>query len=218
MERGKKNLIIAIMLNALTVLFEILGLILSLRRRGVMAFLFYTELSNYFTLVISLLFVVFGIIALKNNRKIYNWILKLRYASTVCLIFTFMVVLCVLVPISPSEFGFYFFGDSNLYQHLFCPILTTVSFLCFERKGKLERKTILWGVFPTLFYGLVLISLNFCKIIVGPYPFFYVYDMPWYVIVLLLAGIFSLAFFISWLTKAIYNRGNKKLIREYKVI
>ena len=210
MSKINKKLLISIILNLLIVVFEIIGVVLSIRRRGVEAFLFYTELVNYLTLVISLIYVIFGFVALKKNTKTANWLHNLRYASTVCLILTFMVVLCILVPITPSEFGFYFFGDSNLYQHFLCPILAIVSFMFFESERKLNKKTILFGIFPTLIYGLILISLNLCKVLVGPYPFFYVYDMPWYATTLLLAGIFTLAFFISWLALFVHNRQFKR--------
>jgi hypothetical protein len=209
MTKSNKKLLISIILNLLIVGFEIIGAILSLKRRGIEAFLFYTELTNYITLIISSIYVVLGIIALKNSSSTPNWLNKTRYASTVGLILTFMVVLCILVPITPSEFGFYLFGDSNLYQHFICPILAVVSYLFFENNNKLKKTTLWYGVFPTLMYGLILISLNACKIIVGPYPFFYVYDFPWYVTTLLLSGILTLTFFVSWMVLTVYNKHNK---------
>ena len=211
MAKNNKKLLISVILNFLIVLFEIVGVVLSLKRRGVEAFLYYTELTNYLTLLISLLYVIVGIIVLKNNSKIPSWLINIRYASTVGLILTFMVVLCILVPLTPSEFVFYFFGDSNLYQHFICPILAVISFIFFERFAAIKKTVIWYGVFPTLIYGLILISLNACKIIIGPYPFFFVYDFPWYITVLLLSGILSLTLFISWIVIVICNKLSKKL-------
>lgn len=209
--KSNKKLLVSIILNFVIVALEVIGAILSIKRRGVSAFLFYTELTNYLTLLISLAYGIIGIVVLKNNRKIPSWLASVRYASTVGLVLTFMVVLCILVPLTPSEFTFYFFGDSNLYQHFLCPILSVVSFMWFERGILLSKYSLCYGVFPTLTYGLVMISLNVCKILEGPYPFFLVYEMPWYITVLLLSGILTLTLFTSWIVLKIYNKISKKI-------
>ena len=71
MTKTNKRLLISVILNFLIVIFEAVGVFLSLRRRGVEAFLFYTELTNYLTLIISLIYVVFGIVVLKNQENLH---------------------------------------------------------------------------------------------------------------------------------------------------
>ena len=66
---------------------------------------------------------------------------------------------------------------------------------------------------PTLIYGVVLIILNIAKVVVGPYPFFYVYDMPWYASILCLLGILlavvSIAIGIYYLHNIVHIKNDK---------
>lgn len=204
---------LSLITNAIIVVLEIVGLILSLKRRGLSAFIFYTELSNYLTLIVSFTFCIYLIISIKNSKALPFGIYIFRFICTLQLTITLITVLVVLIPINPNSFLFLLFKDSNLFQHLLCPILSIMSFLFFEEHKKLHLKSILLSLTPTFTYGIVLIILNLLKVIKGPYPFFYLYSMPWYICCLFLLGVFIIVISICLLLNLLKNviqRHNKK--------
>ena len=202
-----KQLTIAFVFNLIIVGLEIIGLVLSVNRHGIKVFCFYTENSNYFALIVSF---VFCISYLFNKTTIKTWLIAIRFISTVCLTITLIIVLCVLVPMYPSNFVLWMFKTSNLYQHLLCPVLSIVSFLWFEPKIRLKKNIIIFALIPTIIYGCACIILNLLKIITGPYPFFYVYALPWYVTVCSLFGVLTIAILITIIIFYVHNKPFKK--------
>lgn len=200
-----KKFVWAFCFNFLIVVFEILGLIFSVQKHGIRVFKYYTENSNYFTLLVSIVFCVACIFAIKNKTKIPAWIIKLRFVSTICLTITYVVVTLVLIPLYPASFIYMMFGDSNLYQHLLCPILSIISFLFFESTTIISKQFVFLALIPTLTYGIISIILNLLNIMAGPYPFFYVYDIPWFVIILSILGILLLSVVISYVLYKSFN-------------
>lgn len=211
---GKRKLIVDLVLNILIVGLEVVGLVLSVRRHGIKVFQFYTENSNYFALIVSVIFCIVGIIALIRNRKVSYWIFVLRYIATVCLTLTLIIVLFVLIPMYPDTVNFILFYDSNLYQHLICPILSIFSFLFFEKEYVLSKKSIVLGVIPTVVYGVICVILNVFNIIIGPYPFFFVHLIPWYYLILWYIGLLLLCvILIAIILYTFHSRRRKKLKR-----
>ena len=93
--RYNTKLKFALVINLAIVLLEIVGLILSVQRHGTGVFMFYTENSNYFALIVSIIFSVFACMELKQRKTIPKWVKVLRHTTTVCLSITFLVVLFV---------------------------------------------------------------------------------------------------------------------------
>ena len=186
----KSKLKIAVVFNLAIVVFEIVALVLSLKRRGWQVLLFFTQISNYFSLVSSIIFVTKAAASLKtNNSKPKTWVHVLRFVSTCLLMVTFLMVIFVLIPFMPQNAIFWLFGNSNLFQHTICPILSVVSFLTFENTESLSKKSLFFAILPTVLYGAVMLTLNLLKLVTGPYPFFYVYEFAWFVSVPWLGGI-----------------------------
>ena len=75
----KKN--IAILLNLLIVVFEIIAIFQIIDIKGSMNFSFYTDDSNLLALFTSLAFVFYSI----RNKKIPDWLKLLKLTSTICL-------------------------------------------------------------------------------------------------------------------------------------
>lgn len=199
----------ALVINLIIIVLEIVGVVLSVRRHGVKVFHFYTENSNYFALLVSFVFCVHCIVALLRKTRIKKWILLLRYVSTVCLVITLIIVLLVLIPMFPSTATFMLWRDSNLYQHTLCPLLSVTSFFVFERQDKLPKYALFIGMLPTIFYGVVCIILNILKVMMGPYPFFYVYVLPWYITLSSILVVFLVAIMIVCIIYFLYNRWQK---------
>ena len=206
---NNKKIILAFVTNIIIVLLEIFGLILSVKRHGLKVFHYYTENSNYLTLIISLIFCINCIYSLISKKQINTTIIILRFISTTCLTITLLVVLFILIPMFPNTAIFMLFRDSNLYQHTLCPLISIISFLFFENDFKLNKKSIFLATLPTIVYGLIFITLNLFKVVIGPYPFFYVYEIPWYSSIMWLSIILFGSIIISIVLFAIYNRHSK---------
>lgn len=204
MTKNKKS-IIALILNCIIVLLEIIGAILSLQRHGWNAFMYYTEISNYLTLFISVLFVIWGITSITKHTHIPHTITILRYISTTILSITIIVVIGVLIPLRPQNTLFMLFGNSNLYQHLLCPVLSAVSFFIFEKDNKLLNRNICYALIPTILYGITMLILNFLMVVKGPYPFLLVYDFPTHKLIVTLIVVLAISTLISWLSLKIFN-------------
>lgn len=214
---SKRKLIFALISNFIIIVLEIIGVVLSIKRHSIYVFLFYTENTNYLALVISIIYCIGCLIALKNNTNIAKWIHILRYMVTMCLTLTFVIVICILIPFKPNFWLFMLFQDSNLYQHLLCPVISVISFLFFESQIKLNKKHIFYSLIPTIIYGVIFLVLNILKIIEGPYPFFYVYSMAWYSALLSLLGVATICFCIALLLYWIHNKifKNAKISTNY---
>ncbi len=181
---------------------------LSILRHGVMVFVFYTEISNYFALVVSLVYCVFGLCLLKKHLAPPNWLVTLRYSATIMLFITFIVSLCVIIPFRPSMTAYMLVEGSSPFHHVLCPIFSVISFFSFERGQTLSKKSIFFALIPTIIYGVTLIILNLAKAIEGPYPFFYFYKVAWW---FSLGGVLLVAF-ISIGTAILFRFFHNKLI------
>lgn len=195
----KKSIVTSLFFNLVLVILEIVGLVLSVQRHGINVFIFYTENSNYFALLVSLIFCVGAIIAIKKKSELPNWINILRFVATVCLSITFIVSFFVIIPFKPSMWRYMLYKGSSLYQHLLCPILSIISFLFFEYKRELSKSAIFYALIPTLIYGIICVILNLTKVIVGPYPFFYFYQIPWYLSTLSIFGVVFISLTVAYI-------------------
>ncbi|MBE6529639.1 MAG: hypothetical protein E7680_03430 [Ruminococcaceae bacterium] len=84
---------------------------------------------------------------------------------------------------------------------MLCPILSFVSLLLFEDTPK-QKGAALIAIVPTLLYAGLAVALNFARIWYGPYPFFHVYEQPWWQSILyavvILPGAYIVAFFLHF--------------------
>ena len=142
--------------NSILILLELIGLFLSAKRAGWTLFRFYTQISNIIALLSSVLFLLTG-----GNAA---W---LRFLGTSMLIMTFFVTLLILVPMG-AGFQKMMLTNSGLYHHTLCPVLSAVSYILWERHSSV------WfaPVILTFIYGMVMLYLNWCGKVDGPYPFF----------------------------------------------
>ena len=109
----------ATLANIAVIIFEILGLRISIASRGWKIFAFYTQVSNLITLASSVAFLVAGPAAA-----------PLRYLSSCMLTMTFLVTLFVLVPMG-GGFNQLMLSGNGLYHHTLCPL--TMLYLNYRR-------------------------------------------------------------------------------------
>ena len=146
----------AIAINSIIIVLELIGLVLCGRRGGWKILQYYTFLSNLIALLSSVLFLLAGEKA--------AW---LRYAATCLLTMTFLVTLCILVPMG-AGFKTMMLTDSGLYYHTLCPILSALSYLLWEGHASAWYLPVVF----TFVYGMVMLYLNWKGTVDGPYPFF----------------------------------------------
>jgi hypothetical protein len=178
-----KKKYILLFLNIAIIVLELIAFYLSYLMHGISFFMFYTEDSNLFALIVAILYVIY---LLKGN--IPNWLKKLKYIATGGLLLTFLVVIFILSPsYGPEGYYFMLLSGSMLYQHLLCPIISFISYFFFEPRIRLTNKDVIFAMLPTFVYASIIIVLNILKIIVGPYPFLMVYKQSIYMSILWLS-------------------------------
>lgn len=204
----------AVIMNSLIIVLEIIGLIMSSIEHGFGMFQFYTQDSNYLLLISCVIYVIYGIIHLKKGKEIPNFVKYLKYTATVCVTLTFVVVVVVLVPMSGfSYFIPMLFYGTMLYHHFLCPVLAIITFLLFEVANRYRFKDLFLVMIPTFIYEVIIIILNICKVIKGPYPFLYVYEQPFYMSIIWVIVIPGIAFLFAYIYMIINNKIVNKQIQ-----
>ena len=166
-------------------ILEIKGLSISLPQRRWGALAFYTQLSNIVTAISVLLLVILG-------QK--YWITTIRYLSTCMLVMTFLITICVLIPMGGDPKKLLWTGN-GLYHHILCPVISTISYIFLE--NHVVQKMIWIPVLVTLCYGLVMLYLNATNKFDGPYPFFRVHNQTkrvtiiWIIVLLIIITVIS---------------------------
>lgn len=177
----------AVIANICIIGLEIIGLSKSISGRGLKIFAFYTQVSNIITLISSILFLVTG-----------GQTAPVRYLSTCMLVMTFLITLCVLVPMG-GGFRNLMLSGNGLYHHTLCPIISVLSYIFWEPHGG----SILLPMIVTTVYGLILLFLNGLRLFDGPYPFFRVHNQSKAATVLWTAALICLIGVISAVIKII---------------
>lgn len=163
-------------LNLIIICAEACSLIGVFARYGVKSFAYYTNLSNFLAFFASSVCSVCLVKMLFFGGKLPSFAVKLKFFAVTSLAVTVGVVAFALLPVLLCSSGGITNGSvkitvSSIFLHFVCPLLAFVSFVAFERT-KLSFSLVVFAALPTLFYGLVMLFLNFSGIIVGPYPFF----------------------------------------------
>ena len=112
--------------NALIILLEILAFRISIAERHWKIFAYYTQISNLITLLSSMAFLLFG--------GTSSW---LRYLSSCMLTMTFLITICVLVPMG-GGFRTLMLSGNGLFHHTLCPVISILSYIIWEPHSTLS--------------------------------------------------------------------------------
>ena len=169
--------------NVLIIILEIIGLVISIKALGGKVFQYYTQDSNLFLLLTSIIY----LITYKNkDRKLIS---KLKYGATVSVLITFLVVITILKPTMGLSYHWLLLEDANLFYHTACPILAVITFLFFDKVEVKGFKDNIYALIFTFIYTVIFVILNLLKIVEGPYSFLLVYKNPiwqtimWFIII-----------------------------------
>ena len=200
MNRFKTTL--AIIINLAVFILSTVGNYIAYSRNGNNTFYYYTQLSNIFLAVASLIYAFFLFKELKDkDYRMPQFIRIIKYMATSIITVTFFIVMTVLAPMALPD-GIdaaihVIVGGSCLYQHLFSPVLSIASFIFLEGNEKYTVKDNILAIIPTLAYAIILVYINIVKIFDGPYPFLRVHNQPvwasaaWFVVILSIAYVLA---------------------------
>ena len=148
--------------NIILIILELIGLYIVWKACRWGIFIFYTQLSNIVTLASSAAFVI-------DRGSAFT--VGLRYLSTVMLTMTVLISLSVLIPMGFSLKRMMLVGE-GLIHHTLCPAISITSYILWE------QHSVQWlvPVAVTFIYGVIMLCLNYKRVIEGPYPFFKVHE------------------------------------------
>ena len=161
---------VALILNVLLIIFEIIGFIITYNTNDPLSPAYYTEDSNFICLVSSIMFVLYYLSGKSATKTLHLF----RFTATLNLVLTFFITLFIL----SNDYGLYEMMIHNefLIFHTLCPIISLISYLFFEKYRSHKNNIMFKAPIFTFVYGLIMFLLNFLKVMDGPYSFFQVYE------------------------------------------
>ena len=199
-----------IILNAVIVIFTVIGIILmltskaeegALQSSGFENFKFYTVLTNVFCGIVASVFLVFKLL-----KKVTEKIRALKLAAVVGVAITFAVVAFMFGPL----YGFLqFYKRGNLYFHLLLPVTAMIEFIVVRRK-KMPFRYAVYAAVPTLLYAIGYLLNILINGIGGAWPdtndFYGFLNWGWPVGIAIFMGIPLTAFGVALIFRAVSNK------------
>ncbi len=177
----RKNLVVQLMYRVVLSCVSFLACLLTLRvfyvGQGPRAFdwtilEYYTNLSNYCVLVVSLVITTeTARRVLRGEREGYSRTWRTFHFMTVVMILvTFLVVIFLLQP--PTEVD-YWINLGNMSYHCVAPLLFVFDYILFTEKGTLSVFAPLYSLIPPLIYVGYIFILGAAGIPGFQYPYFF---------------------------------------------
>lgn len=172
----KPLLCVSLILNLILVACEIWTFFKLRRKTDIIKY--YTYLQNFLALVVSAVFSVYLVIALFGSGTVPEFVRGLRYIATCGLVATTFIYVVFLSGNRQNVMGEQDFIASfspkaaNFILHYFCPAVSLLSFLVFERQLPLTQGQ--WtglAAIPSCLYWVVYLILSAAKLWKEPYDF-----------------------------------------------
>lgn len=171
-------------LKALVLFTGILSFILGLRSMGGGSsayFLFYTNLSGIWTMLMSAALLILECRALESGASLQlpSWLHALRFSMAAGVLMTFAGFSLLLVPKVPLS---YLSSPANLLAHNLLPLLAALDFILFPHGDALRRPVAQGLLMPFLYLlfagALMLTGVSFAG---SPAPYFFlnVWENGW---------------------------------------
>jgi len=158
-------LYISLILNIIIIIYEILTL--SKIKKKINIIKYYTFLQNFLSLIISIIFSIYLIITILSKEIIPEFIKGMRYISTCGLTATMFIFTAFLSTkkqnlLSKEDFISNFNPKkANFILHYFCPIISLLSFILFERQLILiDPKWTGYAAIPSCLYWIIYLILS----------------------------------------------------------
>ena len=194
---------IALILNIAAFVLGAVGIIVRVARNIPDFWLYYTQLSNVAAVISSAIYIAFRN---SRNEKLRAWVRGIRYLSACALTMTFMVVMCIFVPLGTPETTARLLGHVNGFlHHLVCPVVSVASYIVFEEGVKAKRAFFIpFGA--TAVYAFTVYTLNYFYLAPAPYPFFEVHEHPVWELTAWFFGLMLLVAGIAFVIKRANNK------------
>lgn len=142
---------------------------------GTVCFRYFTIDSNILCALMCIPVLICGMKSLNvEGYEVPEWVLSGKHMGTSAVTLTFLVVMLYLGP--TAGYGFMFAG-SNLYLHLFCPLLAILSYIFSEPDRREVKRGALLGTLPTFIYAVIyLIMVIFIGESNGGWEDFYTFN------------------------------------------
>lgn len=169
-------LLISLILNFIIILCEFYTLSRIKNKKDILKY--YTYLQNLLALITSVIFIVCLLLAIFLNEVIPETVKGFRYVTTCGLITTMYVYIIFLSKndknvLSENDFiGNFNPKIANFILHYFCPLISLVSFVIFERQIDLNSPE--WTGYvaiPSSLYWTLYLILTTAKLWDEPYHF-----------------------------------------------
>ncbi len=207
--RHRLRLSLLLLADAAMLCMEIWALRIAWRDSGVSMLRYFTNESNLLALAVC---GIDGLVTAwtmwRGREKRPAWAKLLRYITASCLLLTFLVTLCISVPMNSGgtwssfwdAFAGFMLQETYLCLHTLCPVVLFFSFALLEPSPPLSRRHTLLPALLVLGYGIVTLCLVGIGRYEAPYPFLNVHGQSIYATVLWCVGLFGFAWCISLAT------------------
>lgn len=162
MKKQKTSLILNL-INIAFILFATLAMMFRFKfmkgeellvSENINVFKFFTVDSNILLLIVSIIYVIYLILLLKQKIEVIpKWVFILKIIGTVQVGITMVVTVCFLTFITGSKW-LSLFMNSNLFFHLLCPTIAFVSLIGFEHDHQTTFKELLFSLIPLGLYSI----------------------------------------------------------------
>ncbi len=198
---------IALVLNIAALIAGVVGIVFRIVRNFDDFFLYYTQLSNVAAVISSAMYIIFFN---SDNERVRAFVRGARYLGACGLTLTFIVVMCVFLPVGGADAAGKLLATINgILHHSVCPVLSIVSYLFFE-EGVRSRKAVLIPIVATAVYAFTLYTLNFLRLAKAPYPFFEVYEHEIFELILWFVGMILLTVGIAVAVRLVNLKVSRK--------
>lgn len=162
MEKRKLNALISLIMNSVLILMEIVVVTFAFTVpnfkgdvQGFTAFRYFTIDSNVLCGIVAILLVEYDSLILKGRKdRLPKYAVLLKFVVTVMITITFLTVICWLAPVQGFD---RMYGGISSCTHLLAPLVTMISFFCFEYERDDTNLFIesLWGMIPVTIYAVI---------------------------------------------------------------
>ena len=166
----------------------------------------FTNLSNIYMGIVSLLIFIFTLINIKKDYRLPKWLRIIQLSAGVGVMLTFLVVILFLVPTQVRNWTDFInmYKNDMFFFHFLNPLLAFSVFLFFVRGEKLTWKIDFFGMIPMVIYSIV---YSICVLTERWNDFYgFTFGGKQWAMPLSLLVMYIFTYLVSFLTSFIYNK------------
>ena len=174
----------------------------------------FTNLSNIYMGIISLLIFIFTLINIKKEYRLPKWLRIMQLSAVVGVMLTFLTVILFLVPTQVRNWTDFvnMYKNDMFFFHFLNPLLAFIVFLFFSKGEKLSWKEDFLGMIPMVIYSII---YSICVLTHRWNDFYgFTFGGKQWVLPISLLVMYLVTYLISFLSSFIYNKIKGKRKRQ----